>query len=373
MFLKNHKTIRHLKISLPNKRQDIFIGKNLTALIIKKVVSSSYSSFVVFCDCNVASLYKEFLEEIKMKLKPAEIILVNPIEANKSIEFLNISLEKCIAAKLDRNGCLIAIGGGIVGDVAGFIASVYMRGIDMIFIPTTLMAQGDTIINKVAISYKLLKNVIGSFYSPRFTFCDIDFLKSLPQKEISLGLIEIIKHALIASPKFVKNLSMMLSSGSYDWRNYDWRNYDWGSIVYESLKIKSRFVAKDPCDKLGIHKGLSYGHTFANAFEGLSNFNFRHGEAVAIGMRISGEISNTLGILKKTDLELQNSLLASAKLPLKFPHPANIDQIINLLKRDKISANGRINLVVLKKIGKYEIINDVNETVVRLTLKKFLF
>jgi 3-dehydroquinate synthase len=368
MFLKNHKGIKHLKVSLPDKRQDIFVGTNFSSWMIENIASSSYSSFVVFCDYNINDLYRDFLSEVKTKLKPVEVILVKPTEANKSIEFLNTCLDACIAAKLDRNGCLIAIGGGIVGDVAGFLASVYMRGIDMIFIPTTLMAQGDTIINKVAISYRLLKNIIGSFYSPRFTFCDTHFLRSLPEKEMSLGLIEIIKHALVASSKLVKNLSSILPLESHNWENYDW-----GNIVYESLKIKSGIVAKDPYDKFGIHKALSYGHTFANAFEGLSNFNFRHGEAVALGMRISGEISNKLGILSKTDLALQDSLIASAKLPLKFSHSTSIDQIIDLLKRDKISANGKINLVILKKIGEYKIINGVNEGVVRSTLSKLLF
>jgi len=368
MFLKNYKRIKHLKISLPDKEQDIFIGTNFSSWMIEKIDLNNYSSFIVFCDHNVANLYQDFLLEIQTKLKPSEIILVKPTEANKSIEFLNGCLEKCTAAKLDRKGCLIAIGGGIVGDVAGFLASVYMRGIDMVSIPTTLMAQGDTIINKVAIGYKLLKNVIGSFYSPRLTFCDTDFLKSLPEKEISLGLSEIIKHALIASQKFVKSLSTKLSLVSIDQEMYDWTN-----IVYESLKIKGGLIEKDPFDRLGVHKGLSYGHTFANAFEGLSDFNFRHGEAVALGMRISGEISNALGVLSGTDLEVQNSLIDSAKLPLTFPYPADINQIINLLKRDKISINGRINLVVLKKVGKYEIVNDVDETVVRSALKKFLF
>jgi len=141
-----------------------------------------------FCDYDIANIYGDFLSKVKTKLNPAEIILVKPTEANKSIEFLNICLEKCIAAKLDRNGCLIAIGGGIVGDVAGFFASVYMRGIDMVFIPTSLMAQGDTIINKVVISYRFLKNIIGSFYSPRFTFCDTRFLRSLSEKRDKSGL-----------------------------------------------------------------------------------------------------------------------------------------------------------------------------------------
>lgn len=368
MFLKNNKIIRHLKIPLPNKRQDIFVGTNFSLWIIKKIVSNNYSSIVVFCDYNIANLYSDFLSEVKNKLNPTEIILVKPTEANKSIEFLNICLEKCIAAKLDRNGCLIAIGGGIVGDMAGFLASIYMRGIDMVFIPTTLMAQGDAIINKVAISYKPLKNIIGSFYSPRFTFCDTNFLRSLPEKEISLGLSEIIKHALIASPNLIQDLLLILPL-----KSRDRENYDWGNIVYESLKIKSEIVIKDPYDKFGIQKALSYGHTFANAFEGLSNFNFRHGEAVALGMHISGEISNTFSLLNKANLELQDSLIAYAKLPLKFPYSADINQIIGLLKRDKISVNGGINLLILKNIGKHEVINGVDESVIKSILSKFLF
>jgi len=189
MFLKNSKISRHLKVLLPDRRQDIFIGEDSASWIIEKLASSGYSGFVVFCDHNIANLYKNLLSEIKDKLEPADIILVKPTEANKSIEFLNLCLERCIKANLNRNGCLIAIGGGVVGDLAGFLASVYMRGIDMVFMPTTLMAQGDTIINKVAISYKLLKNVIGSFYSPVITVCDTNFLKSLPKKEISFGFI----------------------------------------------------------------------------------------------------------------------------------------------------------------------------------------
>ena len=367
MFLKNSQINKYLEISLPGKRQEIFIGEGSASWIIEKLASSGYSRFVVFCDYNIVNLYKNLLSEIKDKLGPADIILVKPTEANKRIEFLNLCLERCVKANLNRNGCLIAIGGGVVGDLAGFLASVYMRGIDMVFMPTTLMAQGDTIINKVAISYKLLKNVIGSFYSPVITVCDTNFLQSLSEKEISLGFSEIIKHALIYSQTFTKNLSDILSSSVSGWKTYDW-NY----IVYESLKIKSRLVEKDPHDKLGTHKGLSYGHTFANALEGLSDFNFRHGDAVALGMRISGEISKSSGFLKKKDLELQNSLINAVALPLKFPHSVNPDQVIDYLKRDKISTNGQINLVVLEKIGKHKMVKNVDEKLVREILGTFL-
>lgn len=136
----------------------------MSSSIINKISISNYSGFVIFCDSNIPNLYKNFISELKNKLKPATITLIQPIETNQSVGFLNSCLENCIKANLNRNSCIIAIGGGITGDTAGFLASIYMRGINMIFIPTTLMAQGDTIINKVAISHRLFKNIIGSFY-----------------------------------------------------------------------------------------------------------------------------------------------------------------------------------------------------------------
>jgi len=199
-----------------------------------------------------------------------------------------------------RGSGIVAIGGGIVGDTAGFFASVYMRGVDFIFIPTTLMAQADTIINKVAISYKLLKNIIGSFYSPVLTVCDVDFLQTLPKKEISLGLSEVVKHSIIDSSSFFQYLKINLRPKLFHWKKYPWKE-----IVYKSLLIKSKLVVKDPFDKKGYHKGLSYGHTFANIFEGLSKFKFRHGEAVALGMHVSALISFKLGILSAKEFEQQ--------------------------------------------------------------------
>jgi len=296
----------------------------------------------------------------------ADVILIEPDEDSKSLDFLNFSLERCARANLNRKGCFIALGGGIVGDITGFLASVYMRGVDMIFIPTTLMAQGDTIINKVAISYKLLKNIVGSFYSPNITVCDVNFLQSLSEQEISLGLSEIIKHALINSKSFTDYLLEEFSSGMSNWET---RN--WSKIIYESLKIKSKLVEKDPYDEKGIHKGLSYGHTLANALEGLSEFDLRHGDAVALGMRISGYISHKSGFLSQRDFEIQEKLLDLAELPSKFSHHISSENIISYLKRDKISTDGKINLVILEKIGKYKIIKGVNEDIVRDALTKF--
>ncbi|MBI2631317.1 3-dehydroquinate synthase [Candidatus Nomurabacteria bacterium] len=365
MSSKNPKN--KISISLPGKSQKIFVGSNLLDWVIKELSLKRYSGFIVFYDKNFLKIYKDLLYKLDQKLKPLDIILVEPNENSKSFVFLNFALDRCTKANLNRRGCFIALGGGIVGDVAGFLASVYMRGIDMVFIPTTLMAQGDTIINKVAISHKLIKNIIGSFYSPNITVCDADFLQSLPEEEISLGLSEIIKHALIYSKPFADHLLKVLPLIMSHPKIYD----RWNEIIFKSIKIKGAFVEKDPCDELGTHKGLSYGHTLANALEGLSEFNLRHGEAVALGMRISATISHSMGILSTKDFETQEKLLNIAKLPSKFPYFIELDHIVSLLRKDKISSHNEINLVILEKIGKHRIIKNVNEKIIKNALIKF--
>ncbi len=356
---------KSISVALPNKEQKIIIGNGITHQVIDSLLDKGYSSFVIFGDSNFIHLYGDLFAEFKEKLNPVDVIFIEPNESSKSLDFLNYVLERCTTADLNRKGCLVVLGGGIVGDITGFLASVYMRGVDMVFIPTTLMAQGDTIVNKVAISYKILKNIVGSFYSPNITICDTNFLQSLSEKEISLGFSEIIKHALIDSEQFADYLLDELSQHSFN------SKFDWEKIIYESIKIKSRIVEMDPYDENGIHKGLSYGHTFANALEGISNYNFRHGDAVAIGMRISGYISHKSGILSESDLEIQEKLLDMAKLPKFLPIRIDSNQIVSHLRRDKISSEGEISIVILKRIGEYKILHGVNEELVREALTKF--
>ncbi|MEK7635741.1 MAG: hypothetical protein AAB405_01465 [Patescibacteria group bacterium] len=269
MFLKKPKDSRYIDVKLPDQKQEIIIGSDLKEWILKEVSSREYFNIIIFIDKNFASIHRDWLLRIKNVLSPNDIIFIEASEKSKSLEFLNSVLERCFKFGVNRRSCIIAIGGGIVGDIVGFFASVYMRGIDFIFIPTTLMAQADTIIYKVAISYKLLKNLVGSFYSPVLTICDIDFLQTLPKSEIALGLSEVIKHALIDSPLFLRYLKKNLHPELTDWKEYPWKE-----IIYKSLIVKSKLVTKDPFDKNEFHKGLSYGHTFANAFESLSKCQY---------------------------------------------------------------------------------------------------
>ena len=359
MYSQKPKNSFYIKIKLPTQDQEIVIGSNLRQWTIDELLCRNYSNFIIFVDNNIVKLHKTFLEEIKNKLSPKKIILINANEKSKSLDHLNSILEKCFQAKLNRTSCMIAIGGGIVGDIVGFLSSLYMRGIDFVFIPTTLMAQGDTIINKVGISHRLLKNIIGSFYSPVLTVCDIDFLYTLSKTEISLGLSEIIKHALINSVDFLNYLKKNIQPGLKNWKNYDWKE-----IIYRSLKIKSKFVCRDPLDKKENCKGLSYGHTFANAIEGLSEFKLRHGEAVALGIYMSAMISEKMGFLSKKEVEQQKELLNAVRLPLSLPSKINKENFIELLRRDKISLDETITMIALIKMGKFKIFKNIDPQII---------
>jgi len=365
MFLKRPQKLKIINISLPRKKQKIYIGRNITDILINESIAKKYSNFVVLIDSNVLSIYKNDIDEIKKLLGNHEIIPIEPNENSKTLEFFNYVFEKCCRNNLSRKSCLVAIGGGIIGDIGGFISSIYMRGIDFIFIPTTLMAQADTIIDKVGISYKSFKNIIGSFYSPVLTICDIKFLKTLPDKEISMGLSEIIKHSAIKSDKDFYYIKSLINTNKKDYHKYPWED-----IIYKSLKIKSSLAAKDPFDELGYHKGLSYGHTFANAIEGISDFNLRHGEAVALGMKFSAIVSQFMGIMPKDVFKEQNEIIKNSGLPTTMS-PFKKEELIKLLKRDKISDNGKINLVVLEKFGKFSVKKDIDSSIIEKAIESF--
>lgn len=365
MFLKKPKNSRYINVKLPDQKQEIIIGSDLKEWVLKEVFSRKYSNIILFVDKNFANVYKDWIFQIKNVLSPSDIIFIEASEKSKSLEFLNSVLERCFKSGTNRRSCIIAIGGGIVGDIAGFFASVYMRGIDFIFIPTTLMAQADTIIYKVAISYKLLKNLVGSFYSPVLTICDTNFLQTLPKSEIALGLSEVIKHSLIDSPLFLRYLKKNLHKELTDWKEYPWKE-----IIYKSLMIKSKLVMRDPFDKNEFHKGLSYGHTFANAFESLSKFEFRHGESVSLGMYASSLVSRKLGILSLEDFEEQKELLRKIKLPVKLPKEINKEMIVNLMQKDKIytGADYGLTIVILERIGKFKVYKNIDPKIIESVL-----
>jgi len=358
--------IKRIVVKFDRFNQNIFIGNNLEDLLIRDIKLKNYSIVFPIVDKNVSIIYKEKLRRIFDELQINNVIEISPVESSKSIGKIIALLETLYDSGLNRKSCILGIGGGITGDLAGFISSIYMRGIDYVYYPTTTMSQCDSVIGKVGVGHKVIKNLLGSFYSPSLTYCDISFIKSQNEDAVRIGLSEAIKSALVASHDFTHYLENL---GRFEDENID--NLPWINIIYESLRIKRDLVEKDQYDILGFQKGLSYGHTIANALEATSLFHIHHGEAITLGMRISGEISMNLGILSKNDLERQNNLFDSFRLIKEIPFKIDLDKIIQLLKQDKLSLTGTVDLIILEKIGKFRIQRDISEPIVRQAFEKY--
>lgn len=298
----------------------------------------------------------------KMSIKADFILEVDGGEEIKSIESFSRYSMELYEKGLNRSSLLIVIGGGILGDLGGFIASVFMRGIDYVFVPTTLMSQADTTIQKVAISDGRIKNIFGSFYSPNVTFISTSFIQTLSKEMILEGLVEVIKHAFLDDSEHVKIIEKEINKGL---KNFEL--YNWEEIIYQSLKTKAGYITQDPRDLTGPHKSVSWGHTFANAFEGLSRFHINHGLAVGYGMLLSSRINKELGNMGQDVYDKVYKMVNKIINEYNYDGLKEIqfENVLELLTKDKISTTGEVNLVVLDDIGKFHIEKNVNHELIK--------
>ena len=265
---------------------------------------------------------------------------------NNTNKILKILLEK----NFSRQDCLISIGGGITGDIGGYAASLFKRGLQFINIPTTLLAQVDSSIGgKTGINTKYGKNLIGSFYQPKLVISETTFLKTLPKRELICGYGEILKHSLISEKKFFKFLDKNLN------KILNLENSFIEKAIYESCKIKRKFVEKDEKEK-NVRKFLNFGHTFGHAFEASLGFSkkLNHGEAVLLGMKSALNFSFKKKILQSQDYKIIKNHIQNFKLPYdlkKFFSLKNIDTILSFMTKDKKNDSDKINLILLKRIG----------------------
>ncbi|HEY6804163.1 MAG TPA: 3-dehydroquinate synthase [Pyrinomonadaceae bacterium] len=289
------------------------------------------------------------------------------------------SLEKAVnflgSNGFERNDLVVALGGGVVGDLAGFAAAIYLRGIPFIQLPTTLLAQIDSSVGgKTGINLAVGKNMVGAFYQPPFVLIDTETLSSLPKRELVAGFCEMVKHGLIANQSLfkstIKTLKTFATSSDVVQSN------EFEALIAANCKFKASIVANDEresTDRADVksRKILNFGHTTAHALEAITNYRvFRHGEAVGYGMLVAGEISKNLGLLGPAELE---SLREAVRLcgPLPRASHLNIDQIMRALQHDKKSVAGKINWVLLEGIGSPRIVegSEVSASVLRLSLR----
>ena len=320
--------VQEIKLKNPNFKYSILIGENLINTLYKriKILCPNTKKIAVIIDKKVP---KKFKKQIQKKLKAYEVIffLYSANEKTKSFKYVNTYLEKLLSKNFNRSDLIIGVGGGITGDVVGFVASIFKRGINFINIPTTLLAQVDSAIGgKTGINSNYGKNLIGSFFQPKLVISDISFLKSLSKKEMICGYAEILKHSIIKDRKFFnwlkQNTKFLLSK-------------DKSKLIYaikKSCLIKKYFVDKDVHEK-NLRMKLNFGHTFAHAIEAKNKFSTKitHGEAVLSGMILATRLSLIKKTCNKKILKEIESVYEKNNLSYTFKKFSNAKSINSLL------------------------------------------
>lgn len=326
---------------------DIVIGKELFDNIIEDLKSEEFAySYAVITDSNVKKLYgKKLHDRLKSIFDKVELISFPAGEQSKNREIKSYIEDKMLESKFARDSAIIAIGGGVVGDIAGYVAATYTRGIPYIQIPTSLVACVDSSIGgKTAIDTNYGKNLIGAFHQPKAVYIDINTLKSLNRKEINEGMAEVIKYGVISD----KNFFMFLENNIE--KVYDFDDEALFHIVKTSCQIKSQVVEKDEKES-NLRKILNFGHTIGHAIEQLSDYKISHGEAISRGMVLEGKIALKLTNWNKEDQHQLIQLFKKSNLPADLPVYMDTYKIIETMKLDKKARRGSIEMSLPDSIG----------------------
>lgn len=355
--MANPDNYQTLNVEFARNKHKIYLGCNLlenSNLLIEQIAANK--ACIITNDV-VSKYYLSKIERSLSGIKYDTLVLPDG-EKYKNYVTLNIIYDFLIANNHNRDTTIIALGGGVIGDVAAFAASTYQRGVRLIHIPTTLLAQVDSSIGgKAAINHKSGKNLIGSFYYPYSIITDIDTLRTLPKRELCAGFAEIIKYGLLVGGDFLRNLSEIFA--------LDFANDSLDKIVEvvaQSSKIKIDLVKQDEQELKGVRQLLNLGHTFAHGIETVTNYQrFLHGEAVAIGLYMAAKLSYHLSYLRAQDLEVVDNLLKSAGLPCRLPKDISIEQLKSAMLFDKKVRNNVLPFVVIKKFGECVVDYSVTE------------
>jgi 3-dehydroquinate synthase len=352
-----------LHIELGERSYPIVIGGALLAdaeLVTRHVAARDV---LVVTNSTVGPLY---LEQFTASLpgKRVHSIALPDGEQHKSLEVLGRVFDALVGARLNRDGCVIALGGGVVGDVAGFAAACYQRGVDFVQVPTTLLAQVDSSVGgKTGVNHPGGKNLIGAFHQPRAVLADLDTLRSLPPRELRAGLAEVIKYGLIDDAGFLEWIERHVESLAA---------LDTAALVHavrRSCEIKARIVAADERE-FGQRALLNFGHTFGHAIETAAGYGeWLHGEAVAMGMLLAADMSRHLGWLADADVQRVHDLLRRAGLPTTAP-AIGAARALELMGMDKKVLQGRIRLVLLRRPGEAVITGDYPADALQRTLQR---
>ena len=292
------------------------------------------------------------------------VAFVRDDEESKSLQTVTSIYDNLLESEFDRSSGIVAVGGGVVGDVAGFAAATFMRGIPFVQVPTTLLAQVDSSIGgKTGVNYPKAKNLVGAFHQPTAVWTDISTLVTLPERELRSGLAEVIKYAIIADQNLFTMLERILSSFS------NASSDTLIEVVSRCCSIKARIVEQDERER-GIRSILNYGHTVGHALEALTGYAYyTHGEAVAIGMVAAAKISREIHATHQDTVKMQESLVEAAGLPTRIERPIDPYDIVQQLSRDKKRLAGRVRWVLPRTVGEVLLTDEVPSDVVLGILK----
>ncbi|MEM0910088.1 MAG: 3-dehydroquinate synthase [Pseudomonadota bacterium] len=323
-----------------------------------------HSNAVILTNTTVGPIYLDnIVEKLEQQGKSVSVVTIDDGEQYKQLQTFEFIMGELLQKPMGRDTVLVALGGGVVGDIGGFVSACYQRGIDFVQVPTTLLSQVDSSVGgKTAVNHALGKNMIGAFYQPKAVYIDTETLNTLPDNEFSAGMAEVIKYGII-----------------YDAPFFDWLAENKAQIrkkspthiahmVRRCCEIKAEIVKQDETEK-GLRALLNLGHTFGHAIESEQGYGvWLHGEAVSAGMIFASILSNMRGGISLTELDDIKGLLTFFNLPIHGPEEMKVEQYHKHMKRDKKVENGKMRFIIPTKIGHAEIVNDVTNTELQAVL-----
>ena len=344
-----------LTVSYPGGEYNVFVGEGLLGRLRELVEVDGRIALIT--DSNVGPLYAQTFPDVVCTITmPAG-------EQNKTLVTVNRMYEQLLAAGMDRGGTVVALGGGVVGDVAGFVAATYMRGVNFVQCPTSLLAMVDASVGgKTGVDLPQGKNLVGAFKQPTAVIADVATLKTLPPEELSAGMAEVIKHGLIGDVDLFEKLE------NGDWSmNLRSPISNLQSLVTRAIRVKQLVVQEDPFEH-GRRAMLNLGHTFGHAIEQVSRYRIRHGEGVAMGLVAAANLSARLGYCPPDLQGRVEAALRHATLPIRIPADLSPQAQYRAMFSDKKKAAGKLRFVLLRDVGNVFVADDVPETAVMQTL-----
>lgn len=361
--------LRSIEVNLGERRYPIYVGHNILHRAVNLIQENlpDTGKVTIFTHEAIFKLHGNSLEtSLENAGIQTQIIFIPEGEASKSWDIAGKLFGDLIDFGMDRSSMILAFGGGVVGDLAGFLASTYLRGINLIQIPTTFLGQVDSGIGgKTAVNHPRGKNLIGTFYQPKMVFIDSSLLETLPMRELKAGIGEVVKYGVIADIELFnlleKNAESILQKESKLLIE----------IIASCCAVKARLVELDERDNKGFRIKLNYGHTVGHALEVITQLDMRHGEAIAIGMIIASEISNHLGIMQEEDVKKQENLIRLFGLPTQLPK-VDIQMLLDIMHRDKKTKKGAIRFVLPTGIGKEPVVKTISDSFLIKILKTLM-